>query len=214
MALLISEIFVSLQGETTACGFPSLFIRMAGCNLLCSYCDTAYARSSGGTPMSIDEIAEIAVKNAWVHHVTLTGGEPLSQAETPLLAEKLIKNGFRVRVETNGSFPIASLPRECEKIVDIKSPASGEAGSFCEENIPLRTDRDEVKFVVADDDDFLHAAGYCENQLRNSPAVINISPVFGAMPYDRLAQLIISRRLNARFNLQFHKILWPQGEPK
>jgi len=213
MTLQISEIFLSLQGETTAAGFPSLFIRLAGCNLRCSYCDTSSAWT-GGAPMSIAQIMEKARPYKWVHHVTITGGEPLMQKETPLLAEALIEEGFRVRVETNGSFDIGILPAECEKMVDVKSPSSGEDASFCMANIGRLTCKDEIKFVASDETDFQHAVSFYNNNLKQSPAVIDISPAEGSMTGARLAQLILESRIPMRLNLQLHKILWPKGEPK
>ena len=213
MALIVNEIFLSLQGETTAAGFPSLFIRMTGCNLRCSFCDTDYAWEEGQA-MTVEEIVERALQHRWVHHITLTGGEPLAQKETASLAERLIREGFRVRVETNGSLPIDALPEGCERIVDVKPPSSGEGKSFLDKNILSLTERDEVKFVVADDADFEFAARFCEEKLAGTKAVINISPVFGSMEGDRLASLILERKLNARLNLQLHKILWPKGEPR
>jgi 7-carboxy-7-deazaguanine synthase len=213
MALRVNEIFLSLQGETTASGFPSLFIRMTGCNLRCSFCDTEYAWDEGQF-MTVDEITEQACQYEWVHHITLTGGEPLAQAETAALADRLLKKGFRVRVETNGSLPIDVLPKGCERIVDIKPPSSGEGSSFYEPNLSALTGCDEVKFVVSTDEDFEFAARFCEEKLPASDAAINISPVFGSMEGERLASLILSRKLRVRLNLQLHKILWPKGEPR
>ena len=164
--------------------------------------------------MSIEQITEKARQAAWVHHVTLTGGEPLMQEGTPLLADALLKEGFRVRIETNGSYDIGILPTACEKMIDIKSPSSGEEDSFCMANIEKLTDRDEIKFVAADEADFKKAISFYKKHLQKTPAVINISPVEGSMSGQRLAELILENKIPMRLNLQLHKILWPKGEPK
>lgn len=211
--LRISEIFVSIQGETSRAGFPSLFIRLSGCNLRCSFCDTEYSWSEG-TDMTIDEIVERALPYRWTDHVTLTGGEPLAQQETPALAQKLLARGFRVRVETNGSFDIRVLPAACEKMIDIKPPSSGEKESFLRENIAHLTESDEVKLLAADEDDLDYAFALCRNELSGTKALINISPVAGRFEPAALAERMIKEKLNLRLNLQLHKIIWPEGEPK
>lgn len=213
MKLRVSEIFASIQGETTAAGFPSLFIRLAGCNLRCSFCDTAYSWEDG-IQMSVEEIMCKALSFTWVHHVTLTGGEPLFQNETPALARRLLDAGFRVRVETNGSFPLDLLPDGCERMVDIKPPSSGEQKSFYRRNLQLLTERDEVKLLAADEADLAFAFGLCRSELAKAPCVINISPVTGFLDAGALAQRIIDEKLNIRLNLQLHKIIWPEGEPR
>lgn len=211
--LRISEIFTSIQGETSRAGFPSLFIRLAGCNLRCSFCDTEYSWNDG-TDMTVDGIAEKARAYRWVDHVTLTGGEPLAQKETPQLAKALLALGFRVRVETNGSFDIGALPASCEKMIDIKPPSSGEKESFLHSNIAKLTERDEVKLLAADEKDMDYALSLCRSELAGTKAQINISPVAGRFDPAKLAERIIGEKINARLNLQLHKILWPGGEPK
>jgi len=213
MTVRVNEIFASIQGETSRAGFPSLFIRLAGCNLRCAFCDTSYSWDEG-TDMSIEEVVEHAFPFRWVDHVTLTGGEPLAQPETPLLARALLDQGFRVRVETNGSYPVSVLPEECEKMIDIKPPSSGEQESFCRENFALLTGRDEVKLLASDDLDLAYAFSLCRNELAGTEASINISPVAGRFSPAALAERILDEKLNVRLNLQLHAILWPGGEPK
>jgi 7-carboxy-7-deazaguanine synthase len=213
MPLHVSEIFVSVQGETTAAGFPSLFIRLAGCNLRCSFCDTSYSWEDG-LPLTVDGIIQKALSYRWVNHVTVTGGEPLFQNETPALVRRLLDEGFRVRVETNGSFPIDLLPDGCERMIDIKPPSSGEQKSFYRRNIQLLTARDEVKLLAADEADLTFAFDLCRNELSGVPCVINISPVTGFLDAAVLAQRIICEKLNIRLNLQLHKVIWPEGEPR
>ena len=146
MALKVHEIFYSLQGETTTSGFTSVFIRLAGCNLSCIWCDTPQAKT-GGTDMTIDEIMAKVESFEPFNHVTLTGGEPLIQGEAMELLDRLTDNGYEVQVETNGSVLFDSMPRGVRIIADIKTPSSGEESSFKLENIKFLKKYDEVKFV-------------------------------------------------------------------
>ena len=215
MSLQVYEIFRSIQGETTRAGFPSLFIRLAGCNLNCAWCDTAYARR-GGTPMTVDEII-VRVKAAGnFDHVTVTGGEPLCQEGTPGLIGALLGMGQDVQVETNGSLPVSAIPAGARKIVDVKPPSSGEEGSFLAENLRHLTPGDELKFVVADLADYDYYRKFIEKNagLVKDGVTVNISPVLGKMDPAALAEMMLADGLDARLNLQLHAIIWPGGEKK
>jgi 7-carboxy-7-deazaguanine synthase len=214
----VNEIFHSIQGETTRAGFPSVFIRLAGCNLGCSYCDTVYARSeSSGIEMPIDEIIHAAEVYKNIDHITITGGEPLTQKESIKLIKELIGKGYTVQLETNGSISLNDIPNKVRKIVDVKTPSSGYSSSFLYENLTYLNNTDELKFVILDINDYQFSAEFLKKyfqiiQMRN--IVVNFSPVFGKISGEKLAELILIDRLPVRLNLQLHKILWPKGEPK
>jgi 7-carboxy-7-deazaguanine synthase len=215
MKLYINEIFYSIQGETTRAGFPSLFIRLAGCNLKCSYCDTAYARLiTAGKEYSIDQIIEKSVSYGYCDHITVTGGEPLMQPDSIFLMEKLLEKGYNVQLETNGSMSLKNVPERVRKIVDVKTPSSGEVASFLMDNLQYISDTDELKFVILDIDDYKYSVDFLKNNLQGRDIIINFSPVHNAMSGDKLAELILIDKLHVRLNLQLHKVLWPQGEPK
>jgi 7-carboxy-7-deazaguanine synthase len=213
MDLYVTEIFKSIQGESKNAGYPALFIRLSECNLRCSYCDTQYAYSKG-EQLSIDEIIHKVKKYPNLHHIAITGGEPLLQKNVLSLIEKLLSLRYKVQLETNGSLPIKKLPRECIKIVDIKTPSSNEEQSFCFENLKYLTSQDELKFVVADKKDFKFAIKFIDQNLKNCDSVINFSPSFNELTAPQLAELIIKEDLNVRLNMQLHKIIWPEGEPR
>lgn len=207
MTLMVDEIFYSIQGETTSAGFPSLFVRLSGCNLDCSYCDTRHARS-GGTSMELDDILRAVEQHPASNHVTITGGEPLLQANTVQLVRELIARRQKVQIETNGSILLKDLPEQARKIVDVKTPSSGEADSFEMRNLKYLTPIDEIKFVVATAEDYEYSADFIRKYLVKKDLTTNISPVFGAMPITELAERILSDDLPARLNLQLHKIIW------
>ncbi|HSV96038.1 MAG TPA: radical SAM protein [Spirochaetota bacterium] len=212
MDLLVSELFYSIQGESTRAGFPSVFIRLAGCNLDCAWCDTACARSDGRR-MSIERIVKEVTKYPAPDHITITGGEPLCQENAPELMGRLARS-YAVQLETNGSIDLGVVPPEIRKIVDVKTPSSGEAGSFLMENLRRVGARDEIKFVIADRKDYTFARKFAKKHLANSAAVVNFSPVRGTIPPAELAGLILADGLRVRLNLQLHAIVWPDGEPK
>lgn len=206
-------IFLSIEGETTTAGFPSAFVRLAGCNLTCSWCDTPEARE-GGARMSVDEVVKKVARLGAVHHVTLTGGEPLLQGNSIPLIRKLLAARRNVQVETNGSIPLDAVPPHARIIADVKTPSSGCAGSFVLRNLEFLKASDEIKFVIAGGGDYRFAKRFIKKYLAESAAVVNLSPVSDRMRPDELARLILNDRLRCRLNLQLHTIIWPGGEPK
>ncbi len=215
MSLQVCEIFRSIQGETTRAGFPSLFIRLAGCNLHCAWCDTGYARE-GGTAMTVGDIITRVKAAGGFDHVTVTGGEPLCQEDTPALITALLGEGYSVQVETNGSLPVSRVPDGARTIANVKPPSSGEAGSFLAENLRLLGRGDELKFVVADAGDWDFFLNFIEKNsgLIDSGVVLNVSPARGRMEPARLAEMLLAGGINARLNLQLHAVIWPGGEKK
>nr|WP_319495359.1 radical SAM protein [uncultured Desulfobacter sp.] len=207
MPLDICEIFYSLQGESTRAGLACVFVRLSGCNLSCSWCDTTYA-ATHPTPMTINQIVDqVAAFNCAM--VEITGGEPLIQPQTPALISELLAKGFQVLLETNGSLSIAPVDPAGIRIMDVKCPSSGEAGSFLLDNFNHMTDRDEVKFVVGSRQDYEYAAAIIKTHLKNHPREhIHISPVFGEIVLSDLAAWILKDKLGARLSLQQHKIIW------
>ena len=202
MGININQIFHSLQGETSLAGFQSLFIRLGGCNLNCTYCDTAYAKSHENSKlMSIDEIMAIAAQYSFVHHITITGGEPLIQKEAFNLI-RLLCDAFLVQVETNGSISITEGDRRARYIVDVKTPSSGQDNSFNFENISALSSNDEIKFVISDQTDYDFAKAFIFKYLIKTPAIINFSPV-----WEMTTRKIIEDKLNVRLNIQIHKLM-------
>lgn len=208
MALKINEIFHSIQGESLYTGMPCVFVRLSGCNLRCSYCDTGYAYSHG-TLIDIEEIMDMVS-----HHrcklVEITGGEPLIQEDTPELVKALLDRNFTVLMETNGSMRIDLVDDRCIKIVDMKCPSSGESEKNDTNNLKRLTPKDQLKFVIADKNDFEFAKAMV-SQLNDILPGGNIllSPVAGALAPSELAAWILEHQLNVRFQIQLHKILWP-----
>lgn len=202
----INEIFKSIQGETSYTGMPFLFIRAAGCNLRCRWCDTTYAYHEG-SDYSIDEILTILGKYD-CRNVVITGGEPLLQEETPLLAECLVHNGYRVLVETNGSIDISKLHPEVIKILDIKCPGSGMTENIVWNNLKTLSSTDEVKFIVADYDDYVWAKSVIESYKLPVICTVLIAPVFSRLDPKQIAEWITNDNLNVRLQLQLHKYIW------
>lgn len=197
----IAEIFTSLQGEGLTSGYPTIFIRLAGCNLSCSYCDTPASRQ-GGSDIAVREVAERALVEK-PHYVCITGGEPLLQKnEVAELSRQLISAGKTVSIETNGTVPFDDLPDNVSICMDVKCPSSGETSDI--NLLASLKPTDSVKFVVGTDDDLQ----YAENVIVNNPtkAEIFISPVYGT-DYQRIASYILSRNLPARMQLQLHKFI-------
>jgi len=212
MTLIVNEIFHSIQGESSFSGQPCVFIRLTGCNLRCSYCDTKYAYDSGRSLEIVEIIKNVASYKCPL--IEITGGEPLIQKETPALIRSLLNSGYQVLVETNGSQDISITDDSCIRIVDIKCPSSGENKSNDLENLFRITDRDELKFVIGDRNDYLFAkeilALYNRKSKRKSK--IHFSPVSNMLPPERLVKWIMEDNLNVRLNLQIHKVIWPHKQ--
>ena len=208
--LQVSEIFLSIQGEGSRTGWPCGFVRLAGCNLRCAWCDTQYAWS-GGEPTALDDVVT-RVAEMGCPRVEVTGGEPLLQAETPELLRRFCDAGYETLLETNGSQDISGLDVRVVRIVDFKCPSSGEAAANRWTNVRHLRERDEVKFVLADraDYEFAHAM-LAEHDLRRRCAVV-FSPVHGRLDPADLARWILADRLDARLGLQLHKLIWPGRE--
>jgi 7-carboxy-7-deazaguanine synthase len=204
--LKITEIFHSLQGEADSVGFPTVFVRLTGCPLRCRYCDTAYA-FHGGAWQTLDEIVE-RVQAFATRHVCVTGGEPLAQPNCIPLLSRLCDLGMRVSLETSGAMPIAAVDERVVRVVDVKTPASGEeARNRYDELLGLRP-HDQVKFVICDRADFdWSSAKMRELELTNRCTVL-FSPSAEQLPARELADWILADRLPVRFQLQLHKVLW------
>ena len=209
MKLKVFETFTSIQGESTHAGKLCFFIRVAGCNLNCPYCDTKYAKNpESGTEISLFNLVVLA-KKAGVPIVEITGGEPLLQHQVPMLCELLQEAGLTVMVETNGTQPIDILPRETIRILDCKCPSSGESDKMLLSNFDCLNQLDEVKFVISDENDFLYATDKIKSFgiLGKTPNIL-FSPVFGKFPVAKLAELMIKHKSPARLQLQLHKYIW------
>jgi 7-carboxy-7-deazaguanine synthase len=224
--MLITEIFKSIQGEGTRAGLPCIFVRLTGCNLRCTWCDTAYA-FHGGKRMTVDEVLahvdELAGRSqdgngalTAVPLVELTGGEPLLQEEIHPLAETLLAAGYTVMIETSGERYVGRLPREVIKVVDVKCPDSGEPDTFEMRNLEALDDKDEVKFVVSTRRDYEFAREFTrQHRLAERVHEVLFSPVFenpegkwpGLEP-RRLVEWILADGLPVRLGLQLHKFIW------
>lgn len=202
----IAEIYASIQGETQYAGIPCTLVRTTGCDLRCSYCDTSYA-FSGGTEMSVEEVM-LEVRRLGLPWVTLTGGEPMLQAELASLAERLVQEGFRVVLETSGAHPVAHLSPAVIRVVDIKTPGSGEVErNFWDVLHGLRP-QDAIKFVLCDEADYSWAAEVVRSRGLSGRAEILFSPVAGKLDPRDLAAWILRDHLPVRLNLQLHKYVW------
>jgi 7-carboxy-7-deazaguanine synthase len=206
--LKINEIFYSIQGESSFAGYPCVFIRLAGCNLRCSYCDTRYAYDEGDE-ISIDSIMH-TVKEYNCRRVEITGGEPLLQEETVNLARKLLNNQYQVLIETNGSKNINVLPDGVIRIMDVKCTGSGENDKMDWENLNRLNFRDEVKFVLTSRKDYDEAKQVIQKYNLIGRSKVLLSPVEGMLPIAKLAGWILNDSLDVRLQLQLHKIIWPE----
>ena len=206
--LKVNEIFYSIQGESSCAGLPCVFVRLTGCNLRCSWCDTAYAYEEGCS-VSFDEIMS-RIEAYPCRLVEITGGEPLLHHDTPELVKLLLDRGYTVLVETNGSQNISLLDARCIRIVDIKCPSSGEAEKNDLSNLKRLTMQDEVKFVVGSREDYDYAKSVLEKlpdffKIKN----IHFSPLYVIMTPVMLAGWMLEDGVAARLSLQQHKIIWP-----
>lgn len=205
-SLLISEMFFSIQGESTYAGRPCIFIRLTGCHLRCTYCDTVYSYA-GGKRFSIDET--LAAIGQWdCRLVEITGGEPLLQAGCVTLARLLLDRGYEVLLETSGAEDISVVDNRVARIMDLKCPASGEAHRNRWENLEHLTARDEVKFVIADRGDYEWARDMFWKHLASKPCAVLFSPVFEKMKNRELSEWILADHLPVRFQIQLHKYIW------
>ena len=211
MTLLINEIFYSIQGESLYGGLPCTFVRLTGCNLRCSYCDTTYAYNEG-IEITISDILK-KISEFGCPLVEITGGEPLIQDETPLFIEKLLENKFIVLMETNGSIDIGRVDGRCIKILDIKCPTSGESEKNNLDNLNKLNKKDQVKFVIGNRGDYEFAKKISKQIpvtfLREN---ILFSPVHNKIDFSDLAKWILEDKLMVRFHIQLHKIIWPNKE--
>jgi 7-carboxy-7-deazaguanine synthase len=204
--LKLTEIFLSLQGEARDAGWPTVFVRLTGCPLRCQYCDTAYA-FHGGAWWDIDGIlAEVARHG--VRHVCVTGGEPLAQKRCISLLRRLCDAGYVVSLETSGAIDIGEVDTRVSRIVDIKTPGSGEVARNRWENLPLLTAHDQVKFVVCSREDYEWARDVVAEHRLHERCDVLFSPSYTQVDPTALADWIVADRLPVRFQLQLHKLLW------
>ena len=205
----INEIYLSVQGESTHTGLPCIFIRLTGCNLRCSWCDTAYAFHEGKN-MSIDEILQ-KVANFGIHLVEITGGEPLMQDNVYTLMRRLIEKGYKVMLETGGSISLERVPKDVIKIMDLKCPGSGEQDKNNLDNLKLLAAHDEVKFVILDKKDYEWSRDIIKKFKINETAHILLSPVFDKLELKEMVKWNLEDRLPVRLQTQLHKIIWDKN---
>jgi 7-carboxy-7-deazaguanine synthase len=204
--LRITEIFLSLQGEARDAGWPTVFVRLTGCPLRCQYCDTAYA-FHGGQWWEIDAIlAEVARHG--VRHVCVTGGEPLSQKRCTILLQRLCDAGYVVSLETSGAIDIAAVDPRVSRVLDIKTPGSGEVGRNHWQNLPLLTPLDQVKFVLCGRADYEWARDVLAQHCLDQRCDVLFSPSKSELAPRDLADWIVADRLPVKFQMQLHKLLW------
>ncbi len=208
--LWVSEIFHSIQGESSRAGWPCVFVRLTGCNLRCVWCDTAYAFHEGRS-MSVGEVVA-EVERYRCPLVELTGGEPLLQPEAIPLMEELLRRGRRVLLETGGGLSIADVPRGVVRIVDVKCPGSGESDRNHWANLEILEGKDEIKFVVADRRDYSWASQQVRERDLTRRCSVLFSPVHGVLHPGDLARWVLDDGLPVRVQIQLHKILWPGAE--
>ncbi len=204
--LRINEIFLSLQGEADAVGFPTVFVRLTGCPLRCRYCDTEYAFHAGDW-FELETI-EARVAAFGADHVCVTGGEPLAQPDCLLLLTRLCDAGFRVSLETSGALDIAAVDARVARVVDVKTPASGEERRNRLENFVHLRSTDQLKFVICSRDDYEWSKSFIDRHSLQGRCQILLSPSFKEVAPAELADWILADRLKVRFQLQLHKILW------
>ncbi|MBC7755502.1 MAG: 7-carboxy-7-deazaguanine synthase QueE [Bdellovibrio sp.] len=210
MSLKIYEIFHSLQGETSRVGLPTVFVRLTGCPMRCTYCDTAYAFSGGGNM----EIAEIMQKVAsfGTRYVTVTGGEPLAQRECLLLLKALCDAGYSVSLETGGAMDIAPVDKRVSVILDIKTPASNEEKNMLWSNVNHLKPSDEIKFVLVNREDYDWAKAKIIELKLIEKCPILLSPSFHDLSAEALAGWVLEDKLPVRMQVQLHKILWGEKQ--
>ncbi len=219
--MYLIEIYKSIQGESSFAGLPCIFVRLAGCNLRCAWCDSEYT-FTGGYKLSEDQVTAEIEKLAPVKLIEFTGGEPmLQERELVPLMERLLRAGYELMIETSGERLLEAVPRGVHKIVDVKCPASGEAGSFRIANLDCLTERDEVKFVITNRDDYVFARDFIrENKLETRAGQVLLSPAFSKTPSvhrstenclldpRELVDWMLADGVPARLSLQIHKYVW------
>jgi 7-carboxy-7-deazaguanine synthase len=206
--LQLSEIFYSIQGESSFAGYPCLFFRLSGCNLRCSYCDAKYTYEEPATVTSLNTLLSEAARYPKAL-IEITGGEPLLQIGVYPLMEALLASGRTVLLETNGSLSIARVPREVVKIIDLKCPDSGMAEKMDLANLTLLAPHDEIKFVVSSRPDYDWATAMIRDHCLAEKAKLILSPVIGRLAPALLAEWLMADALPARLQLQLHTLLWP-----
>jgi len=208
--LYVTEIFRSIQGESSFAGLPCTFVRLSGCNLRCRYCDTTYAYEQGDgmtIPAIVDRVEELGGLL-----VEVTGGEPLQQEETPALIRALAERGLTVLLETNGTLPVPRIAG-CRVIMDLKCPGSGESGRICRDSVKRLGEGDEVKFVLCDRGDFDWAVETVrEFAFASRGITVLFSSVAGRLDPAELADWILQSGVEARLQIQLHKVLWPERD--
>jgi 7-carboxy-7-deazaguanine synthase len=204
--LRLTEIFLSVQGEARQVGWPTVFVRLTGCPLRCGYCDTAYA-FHGGQWWEIDAILDEVARHG-VRHVCVTGGEPLAQKRCIALLERLCEAGYEVSLETSGAIDVAPVDRRVSRVVDLKTPGSGEAARNLWSNLDHLTPHDQLKFVICDRADYDWAVACVREHALPARCEVLFSPSQGQLAPRELAEWILADRLPVRFQLQLHKILW------
>ena len=208
-SLRVSEIFFSLQGETSRIGLPTVFIRLTGCPLRCGYCDTAYA-FSGGETLSIAGILD-QVASYKTEYVTVTGGEPMAQKHCLFLLVALCDARYSVSLETSGALDLSEVDSRVSRIMDIKTPGSGEVDRNLWNNLSVLTRQDEIKFVLCDEDDYRWAREVIWSRNLQRVCPILFSPVHGNLDPALLASWILRDQLPVRMQVQLHKLLWGEG---
>jgi 7-carboxy-7-deazaguanine synthase len=208
--LRISEIFHSLQGETSRAGLPTVFIRLTGCPLRCTYCDTEYAFSGGRNMLLAAILDEVSIHRT--RYVTVTGGEPLAQKNCLVLLRALCDAGYEVSLETSGALDVSEVDARVMKVLDIKTPASGEAARNLWSNLDALNPRDEIKFVLSDEQDYAWAKKMLLEKGLDKKCSVLFSPVPGRLSAVQLADWILSDQQPVRMQVQLHKVLWG-GQP-
>ena len=206
MALRLTEIFFSLQGEASRAGLPTVFVRLTGCPLRCSWCDTTYS-FTGGEPATVESILD-EVKKYPARQMCVTGGEPLSQKECPALLSALCNAGYDVSLETSGAIDISEVDPRVSTIMDLKAPDSGESDKNHWQNLDQLDARDEIKIVIASRADYEWARQILREQQLNRRCAVLFSPAQGRVEPRDLAEWILADGLDVRFQMQLHKLLW------
>lgn len=205
-ALRVTEIFYSLQGESRSVGLPTVFVRLTGCPLRCQYCDTSYA-FTGGEWVSIGKVITV-VRQYPSKWVTVTGGEPLAQKNSLQLLTQLCDAGYHVSLETSGAMPVQDVDQRVIKVMDIKTPGSGEVERNLLTNLEYLSPQDQIKLVICDERDYQWAKTMIDDNRLTDICEVLMSPSYGQMNATQLAEWILRDGLTVRFQLQLHKILW------